>query len=194
MLNVQKFVSNKTGLGFVEIGSSSVVNTLKFVPASSTSVVHPSVSEVKVHKEEVPASRRTRVDLSESKPKNPNQSGSKKNHKPQWFCHFCGGAGHTRLNCFKLQALKQASKQKVHVSKVQDPMALIHKLVKVLNFYANTRTKIRANPNRNLNSKSASKRVWMQKTALVSLSDMVLVLILSISCDQNCFSLRFAFA
>ena len=38
------------------------------------------------------------------------------------------GFGHTRLNYFKLQALKQASKQKVHVSKVQDPMALIHEI------------------------------------------------------------------
>ena len=84
MLNVQKSVSDKTGLGFVEIGSSSVVNTLKFVLASSTSVVHPSVS----------------------KPKNFNQSERKKNHKPQWFCHFYGGAGHTRPNCFRLQALK----------------------------------------------------------------------------------------
>ena len=44
MLNVQKSVSDKTGLGFVEIGSSSVVNTPKFVLASSISVVHPSVS------------------------------------------------------------------------------------------------------------------------------------------------------
>ena len=48
----------------------------------------------------------------------------------------------TRPNCFKLQALKQASKQvakqKVHVPKAQDPMVLIHELVKALNLYANT--------------------------------------------------------
>ena len=31
------------------------------------------------------------------------------------------------------------------MSKVQDPMALIHELVKVLNFYANTRAEIRVN-------------------------------------------------
>ena len=65
ILNVQKSVSDKIGLGFVEIGSSLVVNPPKFVLASSTSVVHPFVSKVKVHKEEVPASRRTRIDLSE---------------------------------------------------------------------------------------------------------------------------------
>ena len=83
MLHDQKPISDKTGLGFVKSGSTSVVNPPKFVHVSSISVVHPSVFEVKVHKEVAPASRRTRVDLSESKPKNPNQSGSKKNHKPQ---------------------------------------------------------------------------------------------------------------
>ena len=106
MLNVQKYVSNKTGLGFVKSRPSSITNPHKFVPAISSSVIHPSVSKVKVHKEEVLASRRTKVDLSESKPKNPNQSGSKKHDKPPWFCHFCGESRHTRPNCFKLQASK----------------------------------------------------------------------------------------
>ena len=137
----------------------SIVNPPKFVPATSFSIIHPTLSEVKVHKDVVLASRRTRVDLSKSKPKNPNQFGSKKNHKPQWFFHFCGGVGHTKPNCFKLQALKQASKQKVPVPKAQDLVALIHELVKVLNLYTNTRAEIRANSNRNLNSKFASKRV-----------------------------------
>ena len=136
------------------------MNPSKFVPATSSSVVHTTHFEVKVHKDGVLAFRRIRVDLSESKPKNPNQSRSKKNHKPQWFCHFCGGAGHTRPNCFKLRALKQSSKQKVSVPKVQDPIALIHELVKVLNLYTNTGAEIKTNPN----SKFASKRVWMQKT------------------------------
>ena len=81
MLHVQKFVSDKTGLGFVESGSTTVVNPSKFVPVTSPFVVHPTPSEVKAHKDVVPASRRTRVDLSESKPKNPNQSRSKKNYK-----------------------------------------------------------------------------------------------------------------
>ena len=123
----------------------SIVNPPKFVPATSFSIIHPTLSKVKAHKDVVPASRKTRVYLSKSKTKNPNQSRSKKNHKPYWFCHFCGRARHSRPNCFKLQALKQASKQKVPMSKVQDPMALIHELVKVLNFYANTRAEIRVN-------------------------------------------------
>ena len=113
----------------------------------------------------VPASRRTKVDLSKSKPKNPNQFGSKKNHKPQWFFHFCGGVGHIRPNCFKLEALKQSSKQKVPMPKAQDPITLIHELVKVLNLYTNTGAEIRVNSNRNPNFKFASKKVWMQTQA-----------------------------
>ena len=155
MLHIQKPVSDKTGLGFVKSGFTTVVNRPMFIPATSSSNFHLTLFEVKVHKDVVPASRRTRVDLSESKPKNPNQSGSKKNHKPRWFCHFCGRVRHTRPNCFKLQALKQSPKQKVHVPTAQDPVALIHELVKVLNLYTNARAKIKTNPN----SKFASKRV-----------------------------------
>ena len=163
MLHVQKSISDKTSLGFVENRSTTVVNTFKFVLATSSFVVHLTLYEVEVHKDVVPASRRIIVDLSESKPKNLNQSCSKKNHKPQWFCCFCGGARHTRPNCFKLQALKQTSKQKVPVSKAQDPVTLIHELVKVLNLYTNTGVEIRVNSNRKPNSSFASKRVWMQK-------------------------------
>ena len=108
MLHVQKSVSDKTGLGFVENGSTTVVNPPKFVPAISSSTVCQILSDVKVHKEVALASRRTRVDLSESETKNSNHFGSKKNHKPQWFCHFCGRARHTRPNWFKLQALKHS--------------------------------------------------------------------------------------
>ena len=160
MLHVQKSISNKIVLGFVENGFTTIVNPPKFVPATSSSVVRQTLSDVKVQKVVSPTSRRTRVDLSEFESKKSNQSGSKKNHKPRRFCRFCGRVRHTRPNCFKLQALKQSPKQKVHVPKAEDPVALIHELVKVLNLYTNARAKIKTNPN----SKFASKRVWMQKT------------------------------
>ena len=76
MLNVQKKNSNKKGLGFVESVSTSVVHPLKFAPATSN-----PLPKVKIPKEEILASRRTRVDLSESKPKNPNHPRRKKQHK-----------------------------------------------------------------------------------------------------------------
>ena len=67
-------------------------------------------------------------------------------------------------NCFKFEASKKVTKQKVLVPKAQDPMALIHELVKILNLYANIGAKFRSNLSRNSNSKFASERVWMQKT------------------------------
>ena len=110
ILQVQKSVPDMTGLGLIENGSTAVVNTPKFVPAASSSVFHTTLSEVRVHKKVAPVSRRARVYLSEFETKNRDPSKSKKNHKPQWFCHFCGRFGHTRPNCFKLQALKQSPK------------------------------------------------------------------------------------
>ena len=71
------------------------MNPSKFVPATSSSVVHQTLSDVKVHKVVSPITRRSRVDLSESESKRSNQFRSKKNHKPQWVCHFYGKVGHT---------------------------------------------------------------------------------------------------
>ena len=112
MLNVQKPTSYKIGLGFVKSVSTSVVHPTKFVYASSI-----PTPEVKMLKEEILATRKIMVDLSKSKPKKSNHPRSKKQYKPQWFGHFCGGAGHTRPNCFKLQVSNQATKQKVFVPK-----------------------------------------------------------------------------
>ena len=84
------------------------------------------------------------------------------------------------LSC-KLQS-KHPNK-KCLCQKPQDPMILIHELVKVLKLYANTEVETWANSTRNPNSKFAS--VDAKDSVLVSLSDMVLMLILSISRDQK---------
>ena len=104
------------------------------------------------------------IDLSDTKPKQSTHLVAKKQHKPQWFCNFCGGAGHTRPNCFKLHASKQATKQKVFVSKAQDPMTLIHELVKAFSLYDNSRVEHQSHFSKNSNFKPASKTMQMQKT------------------------------
>ena len=71
--------------------------------------------------------------------------------------------GYTRPNCFKLQAVKQAIKQKVHVPQAQDLMVLIGELVKVLNLYSDPRVAHHSNINNNFNVIVASKMFWMQK-------------------------------
>ena len=75
----------------------------------------PSKSEIVKSVEVTPALRKIRIDLKESKPKNPNPPKDKKHDRPLWVCLFCGKAGHTHLNCFKLQAAKRANKPRVSV-------------------------------------------------------------------------------
>ena len=63
--------------------------------------VKPPMSEVAKPLQGSP-SRKIRVDLKESKPKEPTLSKDKTHDKPVWVCHFCGKTGHIRPNCYKL--------------------------------------------------------------------------------------------
>ena len=74
MLHIQKSISNKTSLGFVENGSTTMVNSPKFVPATSSSLVLQTSIDVKINKKVAPVPRRTRVDMSEFEHKKTNQS------------------------------------------------------------------------------------------------------------------------
>ena len=74
MLHIQKSISNKTSLGFVENGSTTMVNSPKFVPATSSSLVLQTSIVVKINKKVALVSRRTRVDMSEFEHKKTNQS------------------------------------------------------------------------------------------------------------------------
>ena len=91
MLSVQKSSSDKTGLGYVKSISVSAPYFTKFVPSSSSS--EPSVSEIVSETVKPPvsevakplegsSSRKIRVDLKESKSKNPTLSKDKTHDKP----------------------------------------------------------------------------------------------------------------
>ena len=97
MLSVQKFPLDKTGLGFIDSISVPKTHSINFVPSSK-----PPKIEVFKPVEVTPTPRKIKVDLKESKPKNPNLQKDKKHDRPLWVCHFCGKAGHTRPNFFKL--------------------------------------------------------------------------------------------
>ena len=159
LLSVQKSHSDKTGLGFIKSINVSAPNSTIFVPSSS---FEPLVSEV-VKPLEVTPSRKIRVDLKESKPKQPTLSKDKLHDKPAWVCHFCEKSGHIRPNCYKLQAAKRANEPKVPVPQAQDPMVLISELVKALNLYSNPRVGNHSHVNMNSNARGTSKEFWMQK-------------------------------
>ena len=161
MLSVQKSLSDKTGLGFVESISVFAPHSINFVPSSSSELLvseatKPSVSDAKPI--EVTHPRKIRVDLHESKPKALNPPKGKTHDKHAWICHFCGKSGHIRSNCYKLQATKRANKPKVHVPQAQDPMVLIGELVKTLNLYSNLGVGNHFHVNKNSNARGASKK------------------------------------
>ena len=106
MLSVQKSPSDKSGLGFVESISMSAPHSTNFISSSSSEpsvsevvseTVKPPVSEV-VKPIEVSPSRKIRVDLKESKPKESTLSKDKMHGNPVWVYHFCGKSGHIRPN------------------------------------------------------------------------------------------------
>ena len=103
MLSVQKSPVDKIGLSFVDSISMSETRYTNFVSSSEP----PKIEIVKLV-EVTPPPRKIRVELKESKPKNPNLPKDKKHDRPLWACHFCGKVGHIRPNYFKLQAAKRA--------------------------------------------------------------------------------------
>ena len=101
ILSIQKSPLDKTGLHFEDSISMSETHSTNFVSFSE-----PPKSEIVKLVEVTPPPRKIMVDLKESKPKNPNPPKDKKHDRPLWVCLFCGKAGQTCPNCFKLQVAK----------------------------------------------------------------------------------------
>ena len=116
VLSHQKPFSDKTGLGYTEESSSAmnISKEVKFVKAKEPIVVAPTMEKAKVEKKKNVVDQRVlnkprnlSVVRSEAKGKSllRPQRGPKTNH----FCHHCGLQGHTRPDCHKLRALRNAS-------------------------------------------------------------------------------------
>ena len=83
MLSVQKYPLDKTSLGSVHSIFVSEAHSTNFVSSSD-----PPKIEVVKPVEVTPAPKKIRVDIKESKPKNPNLPKDKKHDRPLWVCHF----------------------------------------------------------------------------------------------------------
>ena len=82
MLSIQKSPLDKTDLNFEDSISVPKTYSINFV-SSSESLMSEILKPV-----EVTSPRKTRVDLKESKPKNPTIPKEKEHDKPLWVCHF----------------------------------------------------------------------------------------------------------
>ena len=89
MLSIQKPPLDKTCLGFENSIFMSETHSTNFVSSSK-----PPKSEIVKPIEVAPPLRKIRVDLKESKPKNPTLPKDKLHDRPLWVCHFCGKTGH----------------------------------------------------------------------------------------------------
>ena len=96
----------------------NISKEVKFVKAKEPVVVTPTVEKAKVKKKKNVADQRVlnkpcnqSMVMSEAKGKSfpRSQRGLRTNH----VCHHCGLQGHTRPNCHKLRALKNASDQRL---------------------------------------------------------------------------------
>ena len=119
VLSHQKPFSDKIGLRYTKESSSAVniSKEVKFVKAKESVVVAPTMEKAKVEKKKIVVDQRV-----QNKPRNQSvvrsevrtkslprsQRGPRTNH----VCHHCGLQGHTRPNCHKLRALKNASDQR----------------------------------------------------------------------------------
>ena len=119
VLSHKKPFSDKIELGYTEESSSTVniSKEVKFMKAKEPVVVAPTMEKAKVEKKKTVADQRVpnkpcnqSVVRSEVRVKSlpRSQRGPKTNH----VCHHCGLQGHTRPNCHKLRALKNASDQR----------------------------------------------------------------------------------
>ena len=115
----QKTFSDKTGLGYTGESSLavSISKEVKFVKAKEPVVVAPIVEKTKGEKKKNVADQRVlnkpynqSVVRSAARAKSlpRSQRGLRTNH----VCHHCRLQGHTRPNCHKLRALRNASDQR----------------------------------------------------------------------------------
>ena len=119
VLSHQKPFSDKTRLGYIGESSSAVniSKEVKSMKAKELVVVAPTVEKAKVKKKKNVADQwmlnkpcNQSMVRSEAKGKSlpRSQRGPRTNH----VYHHCGLQGHTRTNCHKLRALKNANDQR----------------------------------------------------------------------------------
>ena len=115
----QKPFFDKSGLGYIGESSSSVKvsKDMKFVKAKEPMVATSNVKKVKPKKKKNVTdqwlmTKPPKQSVVKPKGKGKSLPKSQRGLRTQHFCHHCGLQGHTKSNCHKLRALKNASDQR----------------------------------------------------------------------------------
>ena len=108
MLSLQKFASDRIGLGY-DFSSPSITSTSTFVfvyPTNNVESENNNVKNVlaseKIDKGKPILGAPPKLDKKETKNSRAKKGNTQKpKQKKQHLCHHCGVAGHTRPNCYK---------------------------------------------------------------------------------------------
>ena len=146
MLSIQKFASNRTGLGYgISSSNTASTSTTIFVPpASNTEIentdVKISLASENLDKDKSILGAPPKLDKKEAKnPKAKKANSQKSKQKKQHLCHHCGATVHTIPNCYKWLATQQSNDMIASRSQnqLQSSLALLGDLFKALMFLSN---------------------------------------------------------
>ena len=144
MLSIQKFASNRTGLGY-DLSSSNISST-------SATIFVPSSNNVEIKNNNVKTDLASKnLDkgksilgappiLEKKNAKNPKAKKAtfqKSKQKKQHLCHHCGIADHTRPNCYKWLATQQSNGMIASQNQLQSSLTPLGDLIKALMFLSN---------------------------------------------------------
>ena len=173
MLSIQKFASDRTGLGY-GLSSSNIA-------FSSATVFVPLANKVKIENNEIKTEfscenldkgksisgaplKLEKKDVKNHRAKKTNSQKPKQ--KKQHLCHHCGGAGHTRPNCYKWLATQQSNGMIASENQnlLQSSLAPLGDLLKALMFFSNLNG-FNSSPSQlfqGFNQRKGSSRVWKE--------------------------------
>ena len=116
VLSHEKSFSDRTKLGYIGESSSAanISKEVKFVKATESIIATTNAEKVKLKKKKNVTDQRFMTKPPKQSVVNPKGKGkslpkSQRGLRTQHFFHHCGLRGHTRPNCHKLRALKNAS-------------------------------------------------------------------------------------
>ena len=173
MLSIQKSASDRTGLGY-GLSSSNIA-------FSSVIVFVPLANKVKIENNEIKTEfscenldkgksisgaplKLEKKDVKTHRAKKTNSQKPKQ--KKQHLCHHCGGAGHTRPNCYKWLATQQSNGMIASENQnlLQSSLAPLGDLLKALMFFSNLNG-FNSSPSQlvqGFNQRKGSSRVWKE--------------------------------
>ena len=174
MLSLQKFASDRTGLGY-GISSSNIVST-------GTTIIVPPSNNVEIENNDVKTDLASenidkgksilgaplKQDKKEAKnPRAKKANSQKPKQKKQHLCYHCGVAGHIRPNWYKWLATQQSNDMIASGSQnqLQSSLAPLRDLLKALMFLSNLNgfSSSPSPPVQEFKQRKGSSRVWKEK-------------------------------